>query len=131
MSARRIGALEGLRGAAAAIVVVRHTTNAIAMPEATRRTLLEGPWAPLLDAQAAVALFFVLSGFVLAGSLARDTGTGGTLQFWEVSTSGKGAARGTGRKKVQRKSEICECAKAERGRRERWKEGAPSRRKAT
>lgn len=82
MSLGRIGALEGLRGAAAAIVVVRHTTNAIAMPEAARRTLLEGPWAPLLDAQAAVALFFVLSGFVLAGSLARDTSPGGTVQFW-------------------------------------------------
>lgn len=82
MSLGRIGALEGLRGAAAAIVVVRHTTNAIAMPEAARRTLLEGPWAPLFDAQAAVALFFVLSGFVLAGSLARDTSAGGTLQFW-------------------------------------------------
>ena len=41
MSLGRIGALEGLRGAAAAIVVVRHTTNAIAMPEAVRRMLLE------------------------------------------------------------------------------------------
>ena len=62
--------MEGLRGVAATIVVVRHTTNAIAMPEGTRRALLEGPWAPLLDAQGAVALFFVLSGFVLAGSFA-------------------------------------------------------------
>lgn len=80
MSAR-IRALEGLRGVAAAIVVVRHTTNAIRMPVDVRRTLLEGPWAPLFDAQAAVALFFVLSGFVLAGSLARGGGPSGTAQF--------------------------------------------------
>lgn len=78
----RIRALEGLRGLAAAIVVVRHTTNAIPMPEETRRRLLEGPWAPLLDAQAAVALFFVLSGFVLAGSLARGNSFVDQLQFW-------------------------------------------------
>ena len=77
----RIAALEGLRGLAAAIVVVRHTTNAIRMPRDTRRALLEGPWAPLFDAQAAVALFFVLSGFVLAGSLARGSATTGTAQF--------------------------------------------------
>lgn len=79
---RRIPALEGLRGIAAAIVVVRHTTNAMAMPEATRRSLLEGPLAPLLDAQAAVALFFVLSGFVLAGSLERGAGRVALAQFW-------------------------------------------------
>jgi len=52
------------------------------MPEGTRRALLEGPWAPLLDAQGAVALFFVLSGFVLAGSFARGRGRLGLLQFW-------------------------------------------------
>ncbi|MBW2362821.1 MAG: acyltransferase [Deltaproteobacteria bacterium] len=79
---QRIAALEGLRGVAASIVVVRHATNAIALPQDTRRALLEGPWAPLLDAQAAVALFFVLSGFVLAGSLERGTTRSGTLQFW-------------------------------------------------
>ena len=79
---RRIPALEGLRGLAAAIVVVRHTTNAIALPDGARRALLEGPWAPLLDAQAAVALFFVLSGFVLAGSLERGVTRSDTLQFW-------------------------------------------------
>ena len=62
--------------------MVRHTTNAIAMPEATRRTLIEGPWAPLFDAQGAVALFFVLSGFVLAGSLARGRGRLASAQFW-------------------------------------------------
>ncbi len=67
---------------AAAIVVVRHTTNAIALPDGARRALLEGPWAPLLDAQAAVALFFVLSGFVLAGSLERGLTRSDTLQFW-------------------------------------------------
>ena len=62
--------------------MVRHTTNAIAMPEETRRALVEGPWAPLLDAQGAVAVFFVLSGFVLAGSLARGMGRLALVQFW-------------------------------------------------
>lgn len=79
---RRVAALEGLRGIAATIVVVRHTSNAIALPDGTRRALLEGPLAPLFDAQAAVALFFVLSGFVLTGSLARGSSAPDTAQFW-------------------------------------------------
>ncbi len=78
----RIAALEGLRGIAATIVVLRHTSNAIALPESTRRALLEGPLAPLFDAQGAVALFFVLSGFVLTGSLERGSSLGATAQFW-------------------------------------------------
>ena len=78
----RVAALEGLRGIAATIVVLRHTSNAVALPEGTRRALLEGPLAPLLDAQAAVTLFFVLSGFVLTGSIARGTTALGTAQFW-------------------------------------------------
>lgn len=53
------------------IVVVRHTWNAVEIPLETRQRVLETPLALLLNAQGAVQLFFVLSGFVLAGSLLR------------------------------------------------------------
>lgn len=64
-------ALDGLRGLAAMIVVVRHTWNAVEIPIETRHRVLETPLALVLNAQGAVQLFFVLSGFVLAGSLTR------------------------------------------------------------
>ena len=66
-------ALDGLRGIAATIVLLRHTFNAVVMPPDVRRGILESPLAPLLNGQGAVQLFFVLSGFVLAMSLSRDT----------------------------------------------------------
>jgi peptidoglycan/LPS O-acetylase OafA/YrhL len=82
LTVRRIEALEGLRGVAAAVVVVRHTFNAIAMPLPLRHAMLEGPLAVVLNAQGAVQLFFVLSGYVLAGSLGRCTNTLDYLQFY-------------------------------------------------
>jgi len=78
----RITGLDGLRGLASLIVVLRHTSNAVAMPLATRHALLEGPWAPLLNAQGAVQLFFVLSGYVLAGSLSRSRVPRSTVRFY-------------------------------------------------
>jgi peptidoglycan/LPS O-acetylase OafA/YrhL len=75
VSARhRLAALDGLRGIAALIVVLRHTNNAVAMPMSDRLELLKQPFGILLNAQGAVQLFFVLSGFVLAGSLSRGPG---------------------------------------------------------
>ncbi len=74
-------ALEGLRGVAAAIVVIRHTFNATPMPIEQRRSLLEGLLAPLLNAQGSVQVFFILSGFVLAGSLSRSRRALDTLQY--------------------------------------------------
>src|SRR5688572_5584929 len=74
--------LDGLRAVAAVVVVARHTVNAIAMPEAVRHALLASPLGLLLSAQGAVRLFFVLSGFVLARSLARGPGSGNVLQFY-------------------------------------------------
>ena len=68
-----VTALDGLRGIAATIVLLRHTFNAVVMPPDVRRGILESPLAPLLNGQGAVQLFFVLSGFVLAMSLSRDT----------------------------------------------------------
>jgi len=74
-SARWLG-LDGLRGVAAFVVVLRHTLNAIPLPQASLRALIESPAAVLLNAQGAVQLFFVLSGFVLASSLDGSRGRG-------------------------------------------------------
>jgi peptidoglycan/LPS O-acetylase OafA/YrhL len=74
--ARNVG-LDGLRGVAALIVVLRHTLNAIPVAPGLLKTLIESPVAVLLNAQGAVQLFFVLSGFVLASSL--DHGRDGPL----------------------------------------------------
>lgn len=79
---RRVAGLDGLRGIASLIVVFRHTANAVAMPLETRHALLEGPLAPLLNAQGAVQLFFVLSGWVLAASLARGSGAADVARFY-------------------------------------------------
>ena len=71
--------LDGLRGIAAVAVAIRHTTNAIPMPAELRRQLFESPLALVLSSQGAVQLFFVLSGWVLAASLARS---GARLGEW-------------------------------------------------
>jgi len=78
-----VAALDGLRGIAAVAVAIRHSLNAIPMAPALRRSLFESPLAPLLTSQGAVQLFFVLSGFVLAASLARGAqARAGWLPFW-------------------------------------------------
>lgn len=77
-----LAALDGLRGIAATIVVIRHVFNAAAMPVETRIAILHSPLAVVLNGQGAVQLFFVLSGFVLAASLARGRGWVDLLQFY-------------------------------------------------
>lgn len=78
-----VAALDGLRGLAALVVVIRHTVNAIPMPRAWRDQLYESPLAILLTSQGAVQLFFVLSGWVLAASLARGpAGPRAWIPFW-------------------------------------------------
>jgi peptidoglycan/LPS O-acetylase OafA/YrhL len=77
----RLDGLDGLRGIASLIVVFRHTSNAIAMPMELRRQILESPLAILLNAQGAVQLFFVLSGFVLTASIERAPGWRGLSAF--------------------------------------------------
>ena len=72
MTRRRFEGLDGLRGIAAFVVVLRHTLNSIPVPRESLRTLIESPAAVLLNAQGAVQLFFVLSGFVLASSLEKS-----------------------------------------------------------
>ena len=66
----RIDALDGLRGLAALIVVVRHTMNAIATPDGVQRAVLQSALAVVLNSEGAVQLFFVPSGYVLAASWA-------------------------------------------------------------
>ena len=70
VSAGHLAALDGLRGVAATVVVACHCLGAVKLPN--RSALLEGPLALLVNATGAVQLFFVLSGFVLAASLARN-----------------------------------------------------------
>jgi peptidoglycan/LPS O-acetylase OafA/YrhL len=70
----RIAALDGLRGLAALVVLVRHAFNALGMPVTRQHELLASPLALVLNAQGAVQLFFVLSGFVLTASLSRNVG---------------------------------------------------------
>jgi len=77
-----VAALDGLRGLAATVVVLRHTFNAIPMPVPFRRSLLESPLALALNAQGAVQLFFVLSGWVLAASLARRAESAPWIGFY-------------------------------------------------
>jgi peptidoglycan/LPS O-acetylase OafA/YrhL len=78
----RMAALDGLRGIAAMVVVLRHLFNAVAMPLEIRMAVLHSPLALILNGQGAVQLFFVLSGFVLAASLERGTASADILQFY-------------------------------------------------
>jgi len=81
--ASHVAALDGLRGLAALVVVLRHTVNAMPMPVAWRSEILAGPLALVQNSQGAIQLFFVLSGWVLAASLARGApGPLGWLPFY-------------------------------------------------
>jgi peptidoglycan/LPS O-acetylase OafA/YrhL len=73
-SGSHLAALDGLRGVAAVVVVIHHAFNALVMPRETRRVLFEGALAPFVNGQGAVVVFFMLSGYVLANSLARGRG---------------------------------------------------------
>lgn len=76
----RVGSLDALRGLAATVVVVCHSLHAVKLPAGVPHALFQGAATLVLNAQGAVQLFFVLSGYVLARSLARgDLGTG---EFW-------------------------------------------------
>ena len=78
----RVAELDALRGLAAASVVMRHVFNAVVMPLALRRALLQSPLALLLNGQGAVQMFFVLSGWVLAASLERSRESAPWLPFY-------------------------------------------------
>src|SRR5262245_40606919 len=80
--AEHLSALDGLRGLAALVVVARHVLNAFAMSEGTRRGIIEGPLALVLNSDGAVHTFFVLSGYVLVGSIERSRRAVDVLQFY-------------------------------------------------
>jgi peptidoglycan/LPS O-acetylase OafA/YrhL len=75
-------ALDGLRGIAALVVVFRHLFNRIALAPDVRLAVVQSPLALLVNGQGAVQLFFVLSGWVLAASLARSRERAPWPQFY-------------------------------------------------
>ncbi|MBW2401120.1 MAG: acyltransferase [Deltaproteobacteria bacterium] len=64
-------ALDGLRFVAAAIVLVGHCFGVFEIPQEIRRQVQSGPFGIFFNGYGAVHLFFVLSGFCLAGSANR------------------------------------------------------------
>lgn len=74
-STGRVNALDGLRGAAAALFVVHFSLFVLLPPPFAPETMAwmaDTPLAPLINGQAPVHLFFVLSGFVLTVSLGSN-----------------------------------------------------------
>jgi peptidoglycan/LPS O-acetylase OafA/YrhL len=62
--------------------MIRHSFNAVALPVGLQQAIVESPLALLLNGQGAVQLFFVLSGYVLAGSLSRNRRWIDLIQFY-------------------------------------------------
>ncbi len=77
----RLPALEGLRGVAALVVLVRHWWETVFPLAWDGREWLHGPLAPLLTATAALHHVFVLRGVVLTGSLERGRGGAAVAQY--------------------------------------------------
>ena len=75
-------ALDGLRFLAAAVVLVGHCFNVIAIPESVQKLVRETPLVVFINGYGAVHLFFVLSGFVLAGSADRVRERIDLVQFY-------------------------------------------------
>ena len=71
-TSKRVVALDGLRGLAALVVVLGHSFGAIEVPGVYGRVAwVHTPFAVVINAIGAVHLFFVLSGYCLAGSVRR------------------------------------------------------------
>lgn len=70
----RAPSIDGLRGAAAVVVVAFHCFEAVALPDRVRTLWLASPLGVLVNGAGAVHLFFVLSGYVLSLALLRDPG---------------------------------------------------------
>jgi len=82
-AADRVSALDGLRGVAALVVVFGHSFGAIGIPGVFGRVeWVHSPFAILINAIGAVHLFFVLSGYCLAGSVERGRGALDVVQFY-------------------------------------------------
>jgi len=69
-------ALDGLRGVAALIVVLGHTLGGLPIDIFAKARFAGGPFGLVVNGDAAVHVFFVLSGLVLSASLVRNHETG-------------------------------------------------------
>jgi len=78
----RLHALDGLRGAAAVVVVAFHVFAQTRLPDAVASTLLASPLGLFVNGPGAVHVFFVLSGYVLALTLLRDGAPGRLRRFY-------------------------------------------------
>jgi len=77
-----VAALDGLRFIAAAIVLVGHSWNCIAKPLAVEIAVRQSVLTIFINGYGAVQLFFVLSGFCLAGSADRARNFFDLVQFY-------------------------------------------------
>ncbi|MBW2292729.1 MAG: acyltransferase [Deltaproteobacteria bacterium] len=75
-------ALDGLRGVAAIVVLNNHSVGSIVGGGEFLAAIKQTPLIALFNPKVAVEIFFVLSGFVLAGSLMRHTRLAELPQFY-------------------------------------------------
>jgi peptidoglycan/LPS O-acetylase OafA/YrhL len=75
-------ALDGLRFIAAAIVLLGHCFNVFDIPGPISRSIRSSPLTLFINGYGAVHLFFVLSGFCLAGSADRARSFFDLIQFY-------------------------------------------------
>jgi len=78
----RLHALDGLRGAAAVAVFFYHAVTYVTLPDAVRHVLDVTPLGLVCNGPGAVHVFFVLSGYVLALTLERDTAPRRVPRYW-------------------------------------------------
>jgi peptidoglycan/LPS O-acetylase OafA/YrhL len=81
-AAPRLVALDGLRGAAAVSVVAFHVFGHVRLAPDAAALLLASPLGALVNGPGAVHVFFVLSGYVLGLTLARDAAPGRLARFY-------------------------------------------------
>jgi peptidoglycan/LPS O-acetylase OafA/YrhL len=77
-----IDALDGLRFLAAVVVLFAHCWNVLAKPDDLNLAIRHSPLTIFLNGYGAVHLFFILSGFCLAGSAERIRKPADLLQFY-------------------------------------------------
>lgn len=77
-----IDSLDGVRGLAAAIVLIGHTHVALVKSPEVLDLIRQSPLAVLINGYGAVHLFFILSGFCLASSAARCHSRWELLQYF-------------------------------------------------
>jgi len=78
----RIASLDGIRGLAALIVVFTHSESIFSRRPMEAVSLHHSPAALLLSGEAAVSMFFILSGYVLARSSSRGKDWVDTVFFF-------------------------------------------------